>query len=44
MNSIAIIAAANLKYRSGSVFYEFHQDPYFLYLTGENIEHSHMLW
>jgi intermediate cleaving peptidase 55 len=35
-NSIAVLAAADLKYRSGSVFYEYHQDPYFLYLTGFN--------
>ncbi|EXJ72826.1 xaa-Pro aminopeptidase [Cladophialophora psammophila CBS 110553] len=34
--AIAIIAAADLQFRSGSVFYEFHQDPDFLYLTGFN--------
>lgn len=34
-NSIALLAASDLKYRSGAVFYEFHQDPDFLYLTGE---------
>lgn len=33
-NSIAILAAADLKYRSGAVFYKFHQDSDFLYLTG----------
>ncbi|KAK4580040.1 aminopeptidase [Recurvomyces mirabilis] len=33
-NSIAILAAADLKYRSGAVFYEFHQEPNFFYLTG----------
>lgn len=33
-NSIAVLAASDLKYRSGPVFYEFHQDPNFLYLTG----------
>ncbi|OCK75756.1 putative Xaa-Pro aminopeptidase [Lepidopterella palustris CBS 459.81] len=36
VNSIAILAAADLKYRSGSVFYKFHQDPDFLYVTGFN--------
>ncbi|KAF2262005.1 xaa-Pro aminopeptidase-like protein [Lojkania enalia] len=35
-NSIAILAASDLKYRSGAVFYRFHQDPDFLYLTGFN--------
>ncbi|KAF2110711.1 peptidase M24, structural domain-containing protein [Lophiotrema nucula] len=35
-NSIAILAASELKYRSGAVFYKFHQDPDFLYLTGFN--------
>ena len=33
-DGIAILAAADVKYRSGAVFYEFHQDPNFLYLTG----------
>jgi len=33
-NSIAILAAADTKYRSGSVFYKFHQEPNFYYLTG----------
>ena len=32
--SIAILAASDLKYASGAVFYKFHQDPDFLYLTG----------
>ncbi|KAF2494832.1 metallopeptidase [Lophium mytilinum] len=36
LNSIAILAASDLKYRSGSVFYKYHQDPDFLYLTGFN--------
>ncbi|KAF2197434.1 xaa-Pro aminopeptidase-like protein [Delitschia confertaspora ATCC 74209] len=35
-NSVAIFAASNVKYRSGAVFYKFHQDPDFLYLTGFN--------
>lgn len=35
-NSIAVLAASDLKYRSGSVFYKYHQDPDFLYLTGFN--------
>lgn len=33
-NSVAILAASDTKYRSGAVFYEFHQDPDFFYLTG----------
>ncbi|KAI9884132.1 MAG: hypothetical protein M1823_004074 [Watsoniomyces obsoletus] len=33
-NGVAIVAASELKYRSGVVFYEFHQDPDFFYLTG----------
>ncbi|KAG0651779.1 Intermediate cleaving peptidase of 55 kDa [Hyphodiscus hymeniophilus] len=35
-NGIAILASSDLKYRSGAVFYEFHQEPNFLYLTGFN--------
>lgn len=34
--SIAILAAASIKYRSGAVFYEFHQESNFFYLTGFN--------
>jgi intermediate cleaving peptidase 55 len=37
-NSIAIIAGSDVKYASGAVFYKFHQDPDFLYLTGTYIE------
>ncbi|KAL2366612.1 hypothetical protein RJZ56_000445 [Blastomyces dermatitidis] len=33
-NAIAVVAASDIKYRSGSVFYEYHQDPDFFYLTG----------
>lgn len=33
-NSFALLAASEVKYRSGSVFYEFHQDSNFFYLTG----------
>jgi hypothetical protein len=32
--SIAILAAAPLKYRSGAVFYDYRQESNFLYLTG----------
>lgn len=32
--AVAIIPSAHLKYRSGPVFYDFHQDPDFYYLTG----------
>jgi len=35
-NGIAILAAADTKYRSGAVFYEFHQETNFFYLTGFN--------
>ena len=35
-NAIAILASSDTKYRSGAVFYEFHQEPNFLYLTGFN--------
>ncbi|KAK3699813.1 aminopeptidase [Vermiconidia calcicola] len=35
-NSIAVLAASELKFRSGPVFYEFHQEPNFFYLTGFN--------
>lgn len=35
-NSVAVLAASDLKYRSGAVFYEFHQDSNFFYLTGFN--------
>lgn len=35
-NGIAIVASSDIVYRSGSVFYEFHQDPDFFYLTGFN--------
>ncbi|MCJ1423566.1 hypothetical protein MMC29_001450 [Sticta canariensis] len=35
-NSIAIVAASEVKFRSGAVFYEFHQDSNFFYLTGFN--------
>lgn len=35
-NSIAIVTASTIKYRSGAVFYEFHQDSNFFYLTGFN--------
>ena len=34
--AIAIVAASDIKYRTGGVFYEFHQDPDFFYLTGFN--------
>lgn len=34
--AIAIVAASDIQFRTGSVFYEFHQDPDFLYLTGFN--------
>ena len=34
-NSIALLVASEVKYRSGPVFYPFHQEPNFYYLTGE---------
>lgn len=33
-DAIAIVAASDIKYRSGAVFYDFHQDSNFFYLTG----------
>ncbi|MCJ1282413.1 hypothetical protein MMC26_001736 [Xylographa opegraphella] len=35
-NAIAVLASAEVKYRSGAVFYEFHQESNFFYLTGFN--------
>lgn len=32
--AVAVIPSADIKYRSGPVFYEFHQAPDFYYLTG----------
>ena len=34
--SVAILAASDVKTRSGAVFFKFHQDPNFFYLTGFN--------
>ena len=34
--SVAILAASEIKTRSGAVFFKFHQDPDFFYLTGFN--------
>lgn len=31
-----MLVAADVKYRSGAVFYDYHQDPNFFYLTGFN--------
>lgn len=33
-NAVAILAASNVKFRSGAVFYKFHQESNFSYLTG----------
>ncbi|OHF00276.1 metallopeptidase family M24 [Colletotrichum orchidophilum] len=35
-NAVAVLAAADLKYRSGAVFFPYRQDSNFLYLTGWN--------
>ncbi|KAL8635600.1 MAG: hypothetical protein Q9228_006923 [Teloschistes exilis] len=35
-NGVAILAAADVKYRSGVVFYDYHQESNFFYLTGFN--------
>lgn len=35
-NGVAVLAAAELKYRSGAVFYPYRQESNFLYLTGFN--------
>ena len=32
--AIAVLAAADVKYKSGAVFYPFHQEENFFYLTG----------
>jgi hypothetical protein len=39
-NGIAILASNEVKYRSGAVFYEFHQEPNFYYLTGKGTRFS----
>jgi intermediate cleaving peptidase 55 len=39
-NAIAVLASSDIKYRSGTVFYEFHQNPDFFYLTGMNLPSS----
>jgi intermediate cleaving peptidase 55 len=36
-NTIAVLASSDIKYRSGAVFYEFHQEPNFFYLTGNHL-------
>ena len=41
-NAVAIVAASNIKYRSGAVFYEFHQESNFSYLTGSVSFDDHM--
>ena len=33
-NTIAVVAASDVVFRTGHVFYDFHQDPDFFYLTG----------
>lgn len=33
-DAIAVLAAADVKYRAPGIFYEYHQDPDFFYLTG----------
>jgi intermediate cleaving peptidase 55 len=33
-NAIAVIASSDIDFRTGHVFYDFHQDPDFFYLTG----------
>lgn len=35
-DSVAILAASDVKTRSGAVFFKFHQEPSFFYLTGFN--------
>ncbi|KAL8736819.1 MAG: hypothetical protein Q9166_000185 [cf. Caloplaca sp. 2 TL-2023] len=35
-HGVAILAASDVKYRSGAVFYDFHQNSDFFYLTGFN--------
>lgn len=33
-NAIAVVAASDVVFRTGHVFYNYHQDPDFFYLTG----------
>jgi len=33
-DAVAVLAAAEVKYRAPGIFYEYHQDPDFFYLTG----------
>lgn len=40
-NGVAVIAASELKYKSGAVFYEFHQNSDFFYLTGKTVVLMH---
>jgi intermediate cleaving peptidase 55 len=40
VHSLVILESATVKYASSSVFYPFHQDPNFLYLTGFQEEHA----
>jgi len=39
-DAVAVLAAAEVKYRAPGIFYEYHQDPDFFYLTGEIIHGS----
>ncbi|PGH11153.1 hypothetical protein AJ80_07255 [Polytolypa hystricis UAMH7299] len=35
-HGVAVLASSELQYKSGNVFYSYHQDPDFFYLTGFN--------
>jgi intermediate cleaving peptidase 55 len=37
-NAIAVLSAADVKYRASGIFYEYHQDSNFFYLTGMRLE------
>jgi hypothetical protein len=37
-NAIAVLSAADIKYRASGIFYEYHQDSNFFYLTGMRLE------
>jgi intermediate cleaving peptidase 55 len=36
-NAIAVLAAADIKYKAPGIFYEYHQDSDFFYLTGAKV-------
>ena len=39
--SVAVLCSTDVKWRTGSVFHKFHQDPDFFYLTGWHYYSKH---